>query len=108
MEHGSGDNCGAAVVGAVFLRFRTVRRWTKTMSKLKSSKRHMEGRVALRAMLCVNCWLDAASVAGARRGRGLICGLGRDSACPTLRLRKPPIKRTLYVRGSYHSPRGIC
>ena len=48
VKHGSG---GAAVVGACFLRLRTVRRWTKTMSKLKTSKRHMEGRVALRTLL---------------------------------------------------------
>lgn len=48
MEHGSG---GVAVVGACFLRLRTVRRWTKTMSRLKSSKRHMGGRVALRTLL---------------------------------------------------------
>jgi NAD(P)H-hydrate repair Nnr-like enzyme with NAD(P)H-hydrate epimerase domain len=51
VEHGSGDNGGAAVVGACFLRLRTVRRWTKTMSKLNSSKRHIEGRVALRTSL---------------------------------------------------------
>lgn len=51
VEHGSGDNGGADVVGACFLRLRTVRRWTKAMSKLKSSKRHMNSRVALRTLL---------------------------------------------------------
>lgn len=50
MEHGSGDNGGAPVVGAL-LRLRKVRRCTKTMSKLNSSKRHMEDRVALRTLL---------------------------------------------------------
>ena len=48
VEHGKG---GVAAVGAWFLRVRAVRRWTKTMSKLKISKRHMEGRVALRTLL---------------------------------------------------------
>lgn len=48
VEHGSG---GVAVVGAFLRRLRTVRRWTKTMSKLNSSNRHMGGRVAIRALL---------------------------------------------------------
>lgn len=76
VEHGNGDNGRAPVFGAS-LRLRTVRRWTKTMSKLNNSKRHMEGRVALRTLPCVNCWLDAASVADAQDTRS-----GHRGACP--------------------------
>ena len=48
VEHGKGG--GAAAVGAWFLRVRTVRRWTKTMSRLNSSNRHMKN-----ASRCGHC-----------------------------------------------------
>lgn len=47
VEHGNG---GVGAVGAWFLRVRTVRRWTKTMSRLNSSNRHMKN-----ASRCGHC-----------------------------------------------------
>lgn len=52
VEHGKG---GAAVVGACFLRLRTARRWTVTMSRLNSSNRHMKN-----ASRCGHCLLALA------------------------------------------------